>query len=752
MIRIADNFSEAKTLLKKESKRRESEDLELDEVLENYVWNLFYRLGFNRLNIGRECLVEYGKKDTSLQTKKIDVIAESDVIRAYVECTTQENDTPKIKQWISEVDDIRKYENNNLDTKEKNVVFIYCNHKKLNELDKDRLAKKGIVYLNSSIIEYFLDLKAQYSRLAYFQLVSFLCKGQLIRSLTDQELTVPAIRCKYDRKTYCYLFAIQPRRIIPLSTVPHRKLDYEEDLNNNYQRLVKKTKIKAIKKFITEQRGVFPTNIIISIETDKPIFKPTGAAINNIHHGTVTLPRKFQSLNIIDGQHRLFAYDGLDQGFKDLIYIVAFERMELEEQIKTFIDINEKQTKVSPSLLWDLYPTILEKDDIKFRISTLVKRLNEQKESSLHGLISYDSAPYSNKLPKLTLESVCTAIKTEKIIEDINASMELLRIQNKEDSIAYSIVSLWFQAIQESAPEHWNRRDKTLNLLRSNQGFGAMIKLLSRVIREFISNNTFESIRTGEYDIIINEFKDYLAPIIKEVEKIKTKEEIKTWKRIGEGGKQQLFMDFVRIVRTIKSNFCDSLIDSMNDPELDQIILDLESNSEHYNLEVKEAFFSDTKRLKSQGELHQNSDNAIKGIIKTVVAFSNYLGGRIVIGLEDNTWEVKGLEHTDLKLKKDLDTLKQSINNKIRSSTENVNPVPVIRTIKHNNKSVLVIEVKQLSNKSLENASLASMDGDCYKRENGDSVKIIGSNIGRYCRQVLKERAELLSSQETEEY
>ena len=279
-----------------------------------------------------------------------------------------------------------------------------------------------------------------------------------------------------------------------------------------------------------------------------------------------------------------------------------------------------------------------------------------------------------------------------------------------------------------------------------------MIKLLSRVIREFITNNTFESIRTGEYDIIINEFKDYLAPIIKEVEKIKTKEEIKTWKRIGEGGKQQLFMDFVRIVRTIKSNFCDSLIDSMNDPELDQIILDLESNSEHYNLEVKEAFFSDTKRLKSQGELHQNSDNAIKGIIKTVVAFSNYLGGRIVIGLEDNTWEVKGLEHTDLKLKKDLDTLKQSINNKIRSSTENVNPVPVIRTIKHNNKSVLVIEVKQLSNKSLENASLASMDGDCYKRENGDSVKIIGSNIGRYCRQVLKERAELLSSQETEEY
>jgi DNA sulfur modification protein DndB len=537
MIRIADNFSDAKSLLKKESKEREKEDLEKDEILENEVWNLFYKLGFTRLNIGRECLVEYGKKESDLQTKKIDVIAESEDVRAYIECTTQENDTPKIKQWISEVDDIRKYENKNPDTTDKNVVFIYCNSQKLNEFDKGRLSKKGIIYLNSSIIEYFLALKAQYSRLAYFQLVSYLCKGQLIRSLTDEELTVPAIRCKYDNKTYCYLFAIQPGRIIPLSTVPHRKLDYEEDLNNNYQRLVKKTKINAIKKFITEQRGVFPTNIIISIENDKTVFQQTGAAINNIHHGTITLPRKFQSLNIIDGQHRLFAYDGLDQGLKDLIYIVAFERMELEKQIKTFIDINEKQTKVSPSLLWDLYPTILGKDEIKYRISTLVKRLNEQEESSLFGLISYDSAPYSNKAPKLTLESVCTAIKTEKITEDVNSSMELLRIPNREDSIAYSILSLWFKAIRESAPEHWNRTDKTLNLLRSNQGFGAMIKLLSKVIREFISNDTFESIRTDDYEVIINEFKDYLAPIINEVEKLKTKEEIKSWKRIGEGGK-----------------------------------------------------------------------------------------------------------------------------------------------------------------------------------------------------------------------
>src|SRR5699024_2467702 len=147
--------------------------------------------------------------------------------------------------------------------------------------------------------------------------------------------------------------------LIPLSTVPHRKLDFEDDLNQNYQRLVKKTKVNAIKRFIKEQRGIFPTNIIISIESDKHNFKPNGKAINDIQHGTLTLPRKYQSINVIDGQHRLFAYDGLEQAEKDLIYVVAFDKMNLEDQIETFININEKQTKVSPSLLWDLYPSIL---------------------------------------------------------------------------------------------------------------------------------------------------------------------------------------------------------------------------------------------------------------------------------------------------------------------------------------------------------------------------------------------------------
>ncbi|MEJ6491591.1 MAG: hypothetical protein QNL60_03940, partial [Flavobacteriales bacterium] len=62
MIIISDNFNDSKSLLKAEAKKRESEEVQNDEALENEAWLLFYKLGFEKLNIGRECEVKYGKK------------------------------------------------------------------------------------------------------------------------------------------------------------------------------------------------------------------------------------------------------------------------------------------------------------------------------------------------------------------------------------------------------------------------------------------------------------------------------------------------------------------------------------------------------------------------------------------------------------------------------------------------------------------------------------------------------------------
>ena len=98
--------------------------------------------------------------------------------------------------------------------------------------------------------------------------------------------------------------------------------------------------------------GFFPNSLIISINEDIEYEK-----VNDIdpftEMGTLTLPNKYASAFIIDGQHRLYGYANLDE-YDDVIPVTAFTDLDAESQVKLFIDINSKQKPVSPSLLLDL--------------------------------------------------------------------------------------------------------------------------------------------------------------------------------------------------------------------------------------------------------------------------------------------------------------------------------------------------------------------------------------------------------------
>lgn len=740
MIKIQDTFIDSATLLKREKKRRQEPNFDPDELIENQVWEFLYNIGFTKMNVGRECLVSYGKDAKNLISKKIDIIAESKEARLYVECTTQKDSGSKIKSWIADAESIKKYESGNSETHSKNVVFIYFTTEDISNSDKTKLKEKGIPILNRKVLDYFNELIKLYKNLAYYQFLSYLLNGKTIKTFEKEDFDVPAIRCKYSSKEYCYLFGIQPAKLIPLASVLHRKLDIDnDDVAENYQRLVKSQKIKEIRKFIKDDRGVFPTNIIISFESKGDFFKPQGAKINDIQYGILTMPRQYQSITVIDGQHRLFAYDGLDEAESDLIYVVAFHKLNAEKQVQTFININEKQTKVSASLMWDLYPSILDDDDIKAKISKTVKRLNKDMDSALCGVIQYDSAEYSAKGSKITLESICTAIKSENIISIIEGILDKNEIKNKREEVIYFLFKGFFDTIQDLNSEHWNRNEKTKNLLRSNQGIGAFIKLHKEILKYIDGKDVFNG---NPKDFETNKwYKKLLSPINTLINTLKTTEDIKKFKRIGEGGKQQIFVDFVKEINKFFPDFGKTVIEKQENEELEIKRSELLENGEHNTLEAKEAFFTDTRKLKATQKLERNSDDAIRGIIKTVVAFSNYRGGDIIIGLNDGPFDFIGIDNTDLKLYKDWDKLKQSIAQKIEAETENLIRRPEIIKITHNAKTFAIIRVKALDKKRFEDQELVVLknDNNCYKRENGDSIIIKSSEIKKYCNSVLKE-------------
>lgn len=68
-------------------------------------------------------------------------------------------------------------------------------------------------------------------------------------------------------------------------------------------------------------------------------------------------------LEVIDGQHRLFAFDDDDQETEDYsLPVVAFHGLDISWQAYLFWTINIKPKKINPSLAFDLYPLLREQD------------------------------------------------------------------------------------------------------------------------------------------------------------------------------------------------------------------------------------------------------------------------------------------------------------------------------------------------------------------------------------------------------
>lgn len=68
-------------------------------------------------------------------------------------------------------------------------------------------------------------------------------------------------------------------------------------------------------------------------------------------------------IEVIDGQHRLYAFDGNDEEAQQYdLPVVAFHGLDISWQAYLFWTINIKPKKINPSLAFDLYPLLREQD------------------------------------------------------------------------------------------------------------------------------------------------------------------------------------------------------------------------------------------------------------------------------------------------------------------------------------------------------------------------------------------------------
>ena len=78
--------------------------------------------------------------------------------------------------------------------------------------------------------------------------------------------------------------------------------------------------------------------------------------------GSEWRPKRQYPIEVIDGQHRLWAFENNDQPSEYQLPVVAFHGLDLSWQAYLFYIINIKPEKINPSLAYDLYPLLRTED------------------------------------------------------------------------------------------------------------------------------------------------------------------------------------------------------------------------------------------------------------------------------------------------------------------------------------------------------------------------------------------------------
>lgn len=792
---------------KKREKNEAENKLSNDQVFENKFWHFLVNIGFfNKINTDRECIISFN----DIQ-KQIDIVAESNECRLFVECSIQKKVDAKITSTISKYKEYRPLLVKEInDWNKLNITHIFFTNAKLTEKNKSDLKNNHIKLITEDVIDYFIELSKSYKKLAYFQFLHYLfpvdlarkndCQSGLNDKVIIQEVgsndtktlklkeaqrflidgnwfikeknfyEVPALVGEDSLGSF-YVFSIEPHKILPYCTVPHRKIESGDDtFSKSYQRLIDRKKIGGIQDYILDD-GQFPTNLILNFN-QSPKIVGKEKDIPKKEFVTLKLEPRYALLNVIDGQHRLFSYidDYLGKIEKDLgipkeiikkerseelaekarkhkVTITAYDGIDTTKQIQIFVDVNEKQKPVSKNLLWDLYPEIYTKehpDYFKVIISKFSKKINTKNESdALYHNIKYPSCPYGSKSKaKINLNNLCNTILTLNFIGDQhgegyfhNTFKRKFDIKNNEVFLEkfYDCFSIFFNTSKEIS-KNWDN-----NFYGTDQYLASFLRIFNSILEHVI--NTSKELKKVD-DLSENNlkkiFKKYLSPAQSFIDAMKS-EEIKNFKKsnLGEGGPKGIWKVLILKINEVESSFEEEYVKNINTNEkFEQYFSKLKEGNEKDCLEAKETFFVDAVTFTKNREIKDIPDYTQK-ICRTIIAMANGIGGILLIGVGDpktyHEWKEIGVRDTDLSRpswkKKDkavkYESYIKAINDHIEKNVDTQNQILNFidaSIIESNNKTFVLIQIEPISYERLVKKNMFFSQEKLYVR-NGESTK-----------------------------
>jgi DGQHR domain-containing protein len=111
-------------------------------------------------------------------------------------------------------------------------------------------------------------------------------------------------------------------------------------------------------------------------------------------------PKELPPIEVIDGQHRLWAFDPEEDDIDFEVPVVAFHGLDISWQAYLFWVINIKPKKIDPSLAFDMYPLLRNEDWLEKGEEHIVYRETRAQEL-VEILWSYSESPWYKRIEML---------------------------------------------------------------------------------------------------------------------------------------------------------------------------------------------------------------------------------------------------------------------------------------------------------------------------------------------------------------
>ncbi len=529
---------------------------------EHDIWCQFYELGYRNLNYDENFVLPFGKDPT--ERKQIDVIAIDKDTIIIVECKSSEKakSAPSYKTEFEGLErrlDGFKKSMEQVFGKGKKVKYIFATRRlriDIDGVDIQRLEKTGSFYYNDNTYEYLNSLIRSYKGAARYQFLGILFKDQLINTT---RLEVPAIEGEMGGKKY-YMFSLEPHLLLKMGFILHRTKANESEMPT-YQRLLIPSRLSGIQKFI-DKGGYFPNSVIINFSQRKHKIQfeySSRSADTYSRFGTLKIPNAYAVAYIIDGQHRVYGYANSEFKETNTIPVVAFLDLSSTEQLEIFMDINQNQKAVSPSLRLTLEEDLYWESDradsrIKALRSSIIKELSGSVNGPLYNKISIGEdpglltfKPFADSLLRSGLLPTAKGnlYKTESCVACLynthnqNHGAEMIRAKKN----IVSFLNLCYGFVEE---KFYDLYSKEQSFIMSNRGTFAFINLIGS-LNLFETNEGNVNIKTTPVERF-ESIKKYLQKLFNELQFLESKERDDILKALGTGAEVVWFRFFQTIV------------------------------------------------------------------------------------------------------------------------------------------------------------------------------------------------------------